>query len=45
VLAEAGHAEVGEDAVEQIGGGEVEGLGAAFGLEDDAAFGFQQARP
>ena len=39
---ESGHAEVGEDAVEQIGGSEVEGLLAAFGLEDNAAFGFQQ---
>ncbi len=41
---ETRHAEVGEDAVGGIGPGEIEGLSAAFGLENDAAFGFQQDR-
>ena len=36
------HTEVGEDAVRGIGLGEIEGLGAAFGLENDTAFGLQQ---
>jgi hypothetical protein len=42
--AEARHTEVGKDAVGGIGGGQIDGLGAAFGLENNTAFRLEQDR-